>query len=119
MFHFIYVLFFFLFFFFLLIPIYKYHGFGIFIIVSLGIFVIIISIMIWFINFPQDQIIILRGNLDEVDKIISELSGNEGVKLFYSSHMGGLQVSIHTPFLPFTRNIAMVNITDDTTIIIL
>ena len=52
---------------------------GIFIIVSFGIIIIIIFIIRWFINYSQDQIVILRGVLDEVYEIISEISGDEGV----------------------------------------
>ena len=55
------------------------HCLGIFVLVSLGIFVVIIFIRIWFVNSPQDQIIILRGVFDEVDEILSELLGGEGV----------------------------------------
>ena len=54
---------------------------GIFIIVSFVIFIIMIFIRKWFINYPQYQIIILMGVLDEVDDIISELPGDEGFLL--------------------------------------
>ena len=54
------------------------HCLGIFVTVSLSIFVIIIFIGIFFINYSQDQIIILRGVLDEADYIISELLGDKG-----------------------------------------
>ena len=49
------------------------HRLGIFIILSLGISIIIILVRIYFINYPQEQIIILRGVIDEVDEILSEL----------------------------------------------
>ena len=47
----------------------------------MGLFIIIILIRIWFINYTQDQIIILRGAIDEVDEILSELPGDEGVRI--------------------------------------
>ena len=49
------------------------HRLGIFIILSLGISIIIILVRIYFINYPQEQIIILRGVIDEVDEILSEI----------------------------------------------
>ena len=60
---------------------YNQNFVSIFIIVSFGIFIIIIFFSRWFINYYQDQTIILRGVLDEVDEIISELPGDEGVRI--------------------------------------
>ena len=45
------------------------------------IFIIIIFIRIWVINYSKDQIIMLRGVLDEVYNILSELWGYEGVSI--------------------------------------
>ena len=55
------------------------HRLGILIFFSLGLFIIIIFIRIWFINYHQDKIIILRVVLGEVDDVFSELPGEEGV----------------------------------------
>ena len=77
----------------------NHHRLGIFVVVSLGIFIIIIFIRIWFISYHQDQIIILRGVLDEADNILGELPGTRVSWLLYSYHMGGLQMDINIPFL--------------------
>ena len=55
------------------------HRLLLLIVVSLGPFVIIIFIKIWFINYPQDQIIILKGAIDEVGEILGEIPGDEDV----------------------------------------
>ena len=52
---------------------------GVFISNSLRIFVIITLIRRWIINFPQYQIIILRGVLGEVYEVLRERPGGEGV----------------------------------------
>ena len=57
------------------------HYLGIFVVVSLDIFIIIIFVRMWFINYPKDQIIILRGVFYEVDEILGEFPGDEGVRI--------------------------------------
>ena len=70
-----------LFYFLFLISRYNLHCLDIFIIFSFGIFIIIILIRIWFINYYQEQIVILRGVLDEVDDILVEVSGDKGYRI--------------------------------------
>ena len=57
------------------------HCLGIFIIFTLGVFIVIIFIMRFFINYPQEKNIILRGVIDDLDEILSELPGDEGVRI--------------------------------------
>ena len=61
-----------------------------FIVVFFGIFVIIIFIRKWFINYYQDQIVILRVVFDEVDDILSELPWYKGVNIFVPIPYGRL-----------------------------
>ena len=77
--HCIYVLYCFVFLFFMDSS--NHHCFLIFIVKYLEIFIIIIFIRIWVINYSKDQIIMLRGVLDEVYDILSELWGYEGVSI--------------------------------------
>ena len=60
---------------------YNQHCLGILLISPFGVFIIIVFISIWFINYYQDQIVILWGLIDEVDEIISELTEDEGVSI--------------------------------------
>ena len=99
---------------------YNQNFVSIFIIVSFGIFIIIIFFRRWFINYYQDQTIILRGVLDEVDEIISELPGDEGVRILVLLPHGRLADGHPSPityFLPL--NIARVDGIYDTIIIII
>ena len=63
-----------------LMAIFNYHRLGILFIISLYIFIIIIFIRVWFVNYPQEQIIILMVALDELDVILSEPSGDKCVR---------------------------------------
>ena len=63
-----------------LMAIFNYHRLGILFIISLYIFIIIIFIRVWFVNYPQEQIIILMVALDELDVILSEPSGGKCVR---------------------------------------
>ena len=78
--------------------------------VYFGIFNIIILISICFINYYQEQILIFRGVIDEVDKIISELPGDEGVSIIVLTPHGKL-VYGHSPPIPsfFPLKISRVN----------
>ena len=82
---------------------YNQNYLGIFIIISLGRLIIIIFIRIWFINYTQDQIIILRGVLDELDEIFSGLPGDQGVRIVllptHGKHVDGHPPPI-TSFFP-------------------
>ena len=61
---------------------YNQNCLWIFAIVSFRVLIVIIFISIGFIKkLSQDQIVILRGVLDEVDYILSELPGGEGVRI--------------------------------------
>ena len=80
---------------------YNQNCLGIFIIVSFEIFVVIISIRIWFINYYQDQIIILRGVLDEVDGILSEFPGDKGTSILVLLLHGRLEDGHPPPILTF------------------
>ena len=96
------------------------HRLGTFVILSLGIFIVIILIRIWFINYPPYQIIILRGVLDEVDEILSELPGDKGVSInVLLPH--GMLADDHSPPITyfFPLNIARVDGIGDNIIIIL
>ena len=64
---------------------------GTFIIVSLRIFIIIIFIGRWFINSTQDQIMMLRGFIDDVDEILSGFPGNKGVRILVLLPNGRLE----------------------------
>ena len=55
------------------------HHLGLFIIALLRLFNVIIFISLSISNDNQDQIIILRGVLDDIDDILSEILGHEGV----------------------------------------
>ena len=55
---------------------YNHHCLGIFIIVSFGRFIILIFIRLQLINYSQEEIVILRCVFDEVDEILSELTGD-------------------------------------------
>ena len=91
-----------------------------FFLVSFGLFIVIIFIRIWFINSPQDQIIILRGVFDEVDEIISELPWDEGVGIVVILPCGRLIDGHPSPITYlFSLNIVGVDGIDDTTITIL
>ena len=89
MFFFRYLLFYFIFLF--LVDSYNQHRLSIFIVSSLGLFVIFIFIRIWFINYPQDQIIMLRGVIDEVYEILSELPGSNGFRILVLLPHGRLE----------------------------
>ena len=93
---------------------------GIFIIVSLRIFTIIIFIRIWLINYYQEQIVILRGVLDDIYKILSEILGNDDVRILVLLPHGRLADG-HPPPITyfFSLNIARVDGIDYTIIIIL
>ena len=73
-----------------------------------------------FINYPQDQIIILRGVLDEVDDILSTLPGDEDIRILVLPSHGKLAYFRPHP-IPyyFTLHISRFNGIDDTMIIIL
>ena len=82
------------------------HCSGIFVIFTLGIFIVTVLIRRWFINYPQDQIIILRVVFDEVDEILSELPGCEGVRIIVILPNGRLSDGHPPPhyFIFFTQN---------------
>ena len=93
---------------------------GVFIVASLRLFSSIIFIRRFIINYPQNQIIILRGVIDELDEVIRELLGDEGV-LFILLLPHGRVSDSHTSYInsfpPF--NIVRVYGVYDTIIIIL
>ena len=89
MFHFKYVLFNFIFMF--LMERSNQHHLGIFVVVYLGIFIIIIIIRIWFINYLLDPIIIFRGILDKLDDTLSEIPGDDNVRIFVLIPHGKLE----------------------------
>ena len=81
--------------------IYNQFCLGILITVSFGIFFIIILIRRWFINYSQDQIVILRGVLEKVDSTLSELPGEESVRILFLLKYGRLADGCPTPILYF------------------
>ena len=96
------------------------HHLGIFVIVSLGLFIIIIFISIFFIHYTHDHIIVLRGVIYEVDDILSELPGDEGVGIFVLIPHGRLAYGHPSPIpYSFPINISTVDGIDDTINIIL
>ena len=103
-----------------LISSYNQNCLGILIMIYLGLLIIIIFIRRWFINYTQDQIIILRGVLDELDEIFSELPGDEGVRILLL-HTHGRHADGHPPPFPsfFPLKIAKVYGIDYNIIIIL
>ena len=104
----------------LLMSSYNQHCLGIFIVVSFRIFIIIILLRRWFINYFQGQIFILRGVLDEVDEIISELPGGEGFSIIVIIPHGRISDGHPSP-IPyfFSLKISMFDGIDYTIIIIL
>ena len=99
---------------------YNHHCLGILNIVYFGIFIIVILISIWLINYDQEQIFILRGVLDEVDDILSELPGGEGFSIIVIIPHG--RISDGHPYsitLFFPLNISRVDGIDYTKTIIL
>ena len=86
------------------------HYLGIFVVVSLDIFIIIIFVRMWFINYPKDQIIILRGVFYEVDEILGEFPGDEGVRILVLLPHGRLADGNPSPITYlFQLNIARVD----------
>ena len=86
---------------------YNQNYLGILIIVSLGILIIIILIRRGFIKYYQYQITILRGVMNEVDEILSELPGEEGVRITFIFPHGRLVDGHPSPITSFlSPNIA-------------
>ena len=84
---------------------YNHHCLGILNIVYFGIFIIVILISIWLINYDQEQIFILRGVLDEIDEILSELPGDEGVRIILLLPHGRLVYGHSYPITYFFHSI--------------
>ena len=83
------------------------HCLGILIIVSFGIFIIIIFIRVWLIDYSQDQNIILRGVIDEVDDALSKLPRDEGVRIILLIPHGRLAYGPPSPISYFFHSILL------------
>ena len=64
----------------------------------------IIFIRIWFINYSQDQIVIPRSAIDEVDEILIEIPGNEGVRIIALLPHGRLKYGHPSPITYFLNS---------------
>ena len=99
---------------------YNLNCLYIIIIDSLRIFIVIIFSRRCIINDTQVKIIILKGVIYKLDKVISELPGDEGVVVLVLLPHGSIE-DVHPSSIPsfLPLNIVRVDGTDDTIIFIL